>query len=204
MNGVLFTVGHSDHSLDRFVELLLQHGVTMICDVRSIPFSRHTPQFDRELLRRQLEGRGISYAFFGNSLGGRASDEACHVDGRIQYAKVAKSAAFCEGLGALRLEAGRHRVALMCTERDPLMCHRAILLCRYLKPTNPNIQHILADGRIETLQASEERLLQLGRLDQADLFEPLETRIGRAYDIQGERIAYRRERDDDRAVVTGP
>jgi uncharacterized protein (DUF488 family) len=90
----ILTVGHSNHPIERFLELLRQNGVTAVGDVRSAPLSRYNPQFNKEALQRSLRDAGIAYIFLGKELGGRSSDRACYVDGRIQYDRVARTEAF--------------------------------------------------------------------------------------------------------------
>ncbi|MBI3517409.1 MAG: DUF488 domain-containing protein, partial [Proteobacteria bacterium] len=123
----LLTVGHSNHPVERFLALLTRHGVTALGDVRSFPRSRFNPQFNRERLDAALREHGIGYVFLGDALGGKRDDVAAR-----DYVAMAAAPAFQAGLARVREGAARHRVALMCAEKDPLDCHRFVLVCRHL------------------------------------------------------------------------
>ena len=189
----LYTVGHSNHDMDHFARLLKMHGITAVCDVRSSPYSNYTPQFNSELLQKALKGYGVAYVFLGAELGPRSEDPACYVDGKVRYSRLARSEAFHAGLKRLRAGMKSYRVALMCSEKDPITCHRMILICRALRSDPIEIAHILDDGEIEDLRDSEQRLVRELKIPQLRLFERPEDLIQRAYDTQSERIAYVRE-----------
>lgn len=190
MRRALYTIGHSTHGLLRFLDLLAEHDISALCDVRSKPYSRRNPQFNRESLRNDLARRNIAYVFLGEELGARSSDSSCYEGGKVQYNRLAATHAFRRGIERVNTGIQRYRVALMCAERDPLTCHRTILICRNLKASDLSIRHILDNGRVEPHEASEQRLIKLVGMDQGDLFQdPLEF-LERAYDLQGQRIAY--------------
>ncbi len=191
MNETVYTVGHSNHSMEHFIALLKQHGIDAVCDVRSSPYSRTNPQFNREVLRQVLEKNGIAYVFLGKELGARSSDPLCYVRGRVQYSCLAGSALFRTGMDELRERMRTHRVAIMCAEKDPLDCHRTILISRCLDSIGINVEHILADGRLENHRQTIARLLRQLDLQDSDLFRSHDDMIADAYRIQGERIAYR-------------
>jgi uncharacterized protein (DUF488 family) len=146
----LFTLGHSTHPVLRVIELLQQHGVTAVCDVRSRPYSRWNPQFNREAFGQALSDAGIAYVFLGKELGGRPEDPACYVDGHVDYGRVARTALFAEGMRRLAAEAGKHRVALVCAEKNPEDCHRALLVGREAQERGWTVKHILSDGGLAT------------------------------------------------------
>jgi uncharacterized protein (DUF488 family) len=189
MQQTLLTVGHSTHTLEYFVQLLKLHSVQAVCDVRSIPFSRHNPQFNREALRRELKRLGIFYGFMGKELGARSDDQSCYVDGRVQYNYLAEAPRFLRALRRVRNGLDAYRVALMCAERDPITCHRTILVCRELRSPDLNIEHILADGNIETNEAAEKRLMTILGI-QPDLLHSERDCVELAYDRQASIIAY--------------
>ncbi|HEX7513810.1 MAG TPA: DUF488 domain-containing protein [Candidatus Methylomirabilis sp.] len=145
MTHTLFTIGHSNHSIGRFVELLRLHAIEIVCDVRSTPYSRFNPQFNRELLATALEAQGIAYLFLGNELGGKPRDGDYPADDGARFALMAKSERFRSGLERLLKEARGRRTAVMCAEKDPGQCHRGLLICPNL-PAGVAIHHILADG----------------------------------------------------------
>ncbi len=145
----VFTIGHSTHSIERFVELLRRHGVTAVADVRSVPYSRHQPQFNRESLKKSLNQVGIEYVFLGKELGARSDDPACYDGRQVNYRRLAQTALFREGLERVRRGRETYCVALMCAEREPLDCHRTLLVARELEAIGMPVAHILADGCVE-------------------------------------------------------
>jgi len=145
-----YTIGHSSHSGERFRELLQQHRVEVVVDTRSAPYSRYTPQFDREALRELVVAAGIKYLFLGDVVGGRPRDES-HYDehGRARYGKVAETPDFLDGIARLEHGADEFRVALMCSEEDPAHCHRRLLIGRVLIERGAQVMHIRGDGEVQ-------------------------------------------------------
>lgn len=186
----LLTIGHSVHAVERFVDLIKMHGVTALCDVRSSPYSRFTPQFNRETLKEELARQRIAYIYLGAELGPRSSDPACYDNGKVLYQRLAAQEIFRMGLDRLRKGMATHRIALMCAEKDPITCHRMILICRNLRGDDLSIRHILEDGSLEDNRDAEKRLMKSLKIDPADLFSTEAEQIERAYDLQGDRIAY--------------
>ena len=171
MNGEtasVFTIGHSNHPLEAFMELLCRHRVTALADVRSAPYSRFNPHFNREPLAVALKARGTRYVYLGRELGGRSSDPACYEDGRIRYDRLACTERFREGLDRVVRGAAKHRIALMCAEKEPLDCHRTLLVGRALDERGVKVEHILADGELETHAGAMDRLLAEFDLDPED------------------------------------
>jgi uncharacterized protein (DUF488 family) len=185
----LFTIGHSNQQCARFIDLLQKHALTAIADVRSLPYSQYTPQFNRETLEAALHHRGLKYVFMGRELGARRDERECYVDGQARYDLVRQLPAFAQGLERLRRGTHTQRIALMCSEKDPLTCHRTILICRALRDEMA-IAHILEDGTSESHSAAESRLLKLMGLGEGDLFHDRAELLERAYDQQGRAIAY--------------
>ena len=186
----LFTVGHSTHSLDTFFALLRRHAITAVADVRSSPFSRFNPQYNRDALAWSLAGAGIRYVFLGKELGARRAEPECYEGHKARYDLIAQTPLFRRGLDRVRHGLESFRVTLLCAERDPLTCHRTILVCRHLRQNAGPIHHILDNGELEAQADAETRLLSICGLPQRDLFFPREELVERAYDIQGDRIAY--------------
>ncbi len=189
----LYTIGHSNHSLERFVELLEMHGIGAVGDVRSSPYSKFNPQFNRENLQRALKEKRIAYVHLGQELGPRSEDPSCYRDGKVRYDQLARTDLFRKGLERLRHGMQSFRIALMCAEKDPVTCHRMILICRELRTEPFQIHHILEDGSLESQKDAERRLLLTLRMPQLRLFESPEGLIQRAFDAQAERIAYVRD-----------
>jgi uncharacterized protein (DUF488 family) len=194
MDRTLFTIGHSNGTSEHFADLLAEHGIDVIADVRSSPYSAWNPQFNRESLQAFLKARGVNYVFLGDELGARRGEPECYDDaGRVHYDRVARTPAFSRGIGRLAELAAGHRVALMCAEKDPLTCHRTILICRFTKDVFPDVRHILHDGSLEAQAEAESRLLKLARLPERDLFHSREELVEQAYEKQEQRIAYTAE-----------
>jgi uncharacterized protein (DUF488 family) len=179
----VLTIGHSNHATDTFLGLLRAAAVTAIADVRSIPFSRRHPQFDRERLAADLGREGIAYVHLGVQLGGRPADPLLWRDGVADFERIAATPAFREGLDRVVAGAQIHRLALMCSERDPLHCHRCLLIGRALVARGVGVGHLLADGTTRSQADIEADLLALAGLDdaQADLLLAPEERLALAY-----------------------
>lgn len=186
----IFTVGHSTQSIEAFIALLTQHGITAVADVRSAPFSRFNPQFNKDELARELKANGIQYVFLGRELGARSDDKSCYENGRVKYERLARTGLFKEGIDRVRRGAAEHRVALMCAEKEPLECHRTLLVARELDEEGLDIQHILSDGQLEPHKQSMERLLDVTGLPREDLFRSREDLLAEALSIQEKKIAY--------------
>jgi uncharacterized protein (DUF488 family) len=188
----LFTVGHSTYPPERFLALLKQSRVETIIDVRSKPFSRRFPWFSQGKLAERLRRADIAYAWRGEALGGRPADPALLRDGVVDYAAVAQSSAFQAAVAELIADARQNaKLCLMCAEREPLDCHRCLLIARTLAERGLGIGHIISDGTIEPHAATEERLLALTRTH-ADLFQSdRAARLAEAYCRRAGKVAFR-------------
>jgi uncharacterized protein (DUF488 family) len=191
--GHIFTIGHSTHSAEYFLNLLAQAGITAVADVRSSPYSRFSPQFNREPLEKWLKERGLAYVFLGRELGARSEDPSCYENGRVKYDRLAHTDLFRVGIERLCSGVQFHRVALMCAEKEPLECHRSLLVSRQLVSHGQLVSHILADGSIEPHSATMSRLLILLGMPQKDLFHSQDDLVSVACGLQEERIAYSTE-----------
>ena len=191
-NKQLFTIGHSTLEADAFVALLKENGVSAVADVRSSPYSRFSPQYNTDSLRRLLLDNQIQYVFLGEELGARRSEPECYVDDVAKYELIATTEAFARGIQRLRTGLASRRIALLCAEKDPLTCHRTILVCRHLRE-DAAISHIIGPGECETQEQAETRLLSLIGLPERDLFRSRAELLDEAYTKQGEQIAYRRQ-----------
>jgi uncharacterized protein (DUF488 family) len=186
----LFTIGHSTHSWEKFLELLRQHHIEAVADVRSSPYSQYNPQFNREPLQLALRQQGISYVFMGEELGARRSEPECYVNGKVDYSLIARAPAFIRGLDRLVQGAAKMRIVIMCAEKDPLDCHRCILVSPHLKERGIHVQHIHDDGTLESQETVERRLAQKFDLAERELFQSDAQALTEAYRRQGEKIAY--------------
>lgn len=186
----IYTIGHSDHRIERFLVLLARHHIDAVADVRSSPRSSFNPQYNRDELSESLGAAEIPYVFMGEELGARRREKECFVHGKARYDLIAKLPAFNEGLRRLNDGASRYRIALLCAEKDPLTCHRAVLICRHLRPLDLTISHIRHDGQLESHAELENRMLKAVKVDGKDLLHSHDEAVEHAYDLLGEKIAY--------------
>jgi len=186
----VLTIGHSKHSAETLMELLHGQAVAVVIDVRSQPYSRFNPDFNRESLTESLRKHGIEYRFLGRELGARSGDPSCYEKGRVQYRRLAERNLFKEGLRRVIESAQSQRVALLCAEKEPLACHRTILIGRELEAAGVPVAHIHADGTLESHSDALVRLLRMLGMPEQDLFRTKDQLIADAYAAQEERIAF--------------
>ena len=186
----VYTVGHSTHTMEKFLELLRKNGITAIADVRSRPFSRYNPQFNKEMLAPALKGAGIAYVFVGKELGARSEDPACYEHGQVRYDRLSETHLFRLGIERVLKGARQYRVSLMCAEKEPLECHRTLLVSRALEREGASIFHILADGTVEDQSETMSRLLDLVDLPQEDMFRSRAELVSQACQLQERKVAY--------------
>jgi uncharacterized protein (DUF488 family) len=165
---MIFTVGHSNHSLEHFLQLLAGAEIGAIVDVRSKPHSRWSPQFNKEALASTLGKNGVAYVFLGRELGGRPDNPAFLRCGMPDYDAMSRTESFRAGINRIIEGAKTHRIALMCAERDPLDCHRFLLIGRHLASPAIPLAHILASGEVEAQDKTETRFRARNPVD--DLF----------------------------------
>ena len=190
----ILTIGHSRHPLARFMSLLATAQVSVVADVRSAPVSRFSPHFNKNALAASLGGQGIDYVFLGQPLGGRPERPEMYTQGRVDYEKMAASPEFRAGLAQLIETAEGHRLAAMCSEADPLDCHRCLLVGRALVEAGVEVGHILPSGGIISHAQAEDRLLQLEHLADDDLLmRSREERLAEAYRCRNRRAGYARK-----------
>jgi uncharacterized protein (DUF488 family) len=188
----VLTIGHSNHPWLEFLALLQANAVACILDVRSIPASRRFQQFNRGSFEHALKEAGIGYRYLGDRLGGRPKDSVCYAGGAVDYARVATTKAFRDGLDEAASLAREKRCCLLCAEKDPLDCHRSILVARHLAPKGFAISHIHGDGRLETQAEFEKRLVATD--EDAPLLAGVEDAralLQLAYNRRGRRMAFR-------------
>lgn len=186
----IFSIGHSNHSFEAFVGLLRQHAVNAVADVRSTPYSRRHPQFNHKKLQEALAQSGIDYMSLGAELGARPKDESCYERGRVQYARLAARSEFRQGIERLLAEGRSRRVAMMCAEKEPLDCHRTLLVAPALEAAGARVAHIKSDGGLESHRQAMLRLLDTLGMPREDLFRSEETLIREALARQEAKAAY--------------
>lgn len=186
------TIGHSNHPAEMFLGLLLRHGIEEVVDVRSSPHSRYNPQFNRKALQDALAAAGVGYVFMGEELGGRPANPSCYdSEGRVQYDRLAETEAFKEGVRQVVRRAGERCLALMCSEKEPLACHRTLLIAQVLTARGMAVAHMLADGGLESHAAAMDRLLDRLQLPRdGDLFRSREQLLADAVKRQAWQVAY--------------
>lgn len=194
----IYTIGHSTQSAEAFVEKLQRRRVDILFDVRSVPFSHTTPQFDREKLKSLVDGAGIKYLHMGKALGARTQDSSCYENGRVVYERLAQKPDFKCAIARILDGAEKgYRLVLMCAEKEPLDCHRTILVSKALARRGASIMHILIDGSLEHHEATMNRLIdRLGKAGQTDFFLSETEQLENAYRIREREIAFK---NDDRS-----
>ena len=146
----MYTVGHSNHSAEKFFLLLEGYGIEVVVDTRSHPYSRHAPRFNARALEAALTRSGIGYLFLGGELGGRPEGEEFYDgNGRVDYALIGCSGPFLDGISRVEQEIESHTVALLCSEENPARCHRRLLVGRVLEERGIMLRHIRGDGSIQ-------------------------------------------------------
>jgi uncharacterized protein (DUF488 family) len=192
---VIYTVGHSTHPIEYFIGLLKLHSVNCIVDVRSLAASRFNPQYNKKPLNDSLEQHGIKYFHFAESFGARQTDpELLNEKGQVDFKKMRASDKFEKGVMRLReLAQQDYIISLMCSESEPLNCHRFAMVSPALKDFE--IKHILKDSRILTQQQLEKTLLEsyskkIARPDMFNTKRTAQEKLNDAYDLCNKKIAY--------------
>lgn len=192
----LYTVGHSTQGFEPFLALLQKHGIQAVADVRSSPYSKMFPWFSKDEVKRRLSEHKIHYVFLGEELGARRDEPCCYVGARADYDLISKTPLFKKGLERIERGLNKMRISLMCAEKDPIDCHRTILVARHAQAFTP-VTHILIDGTLESHAELEGRLVsRMGRSD-SDLFFSEEELLALAYKQRGEEIAYKRNQENE-------
>ncbi|MDC7683787.1 DUF488 domain-containing protein [Asticcacaulis sp. BYS171W] len=185
----LFSIGHSNHEIGRFIDLLKQADVTAIADVRTQPWSRHAADYNSDTLKARLKAEGIAYVYLGKELGGRP-ERRLMCEGVADYEAMAREESFHSGLTRLVGGAQTYRVAMMCSEQHPLDCHRCLLVGRALLREDVDTQHILPDGAQITQTEVETQLLLMANKTQDDLFADADTLLAHAYAQRARKVAF--------------
>lgn len=189
-SNTVYTIGHSSVSLEQFLSLLKAAAIEAIADVRSSPYSRRNPQFNRESLKAALNLEGIAYSWLGDELGGRPKRPQYFCEGVADYRKMRTDAWFEQGLARIDNGLKSYRIALMCAERNPLECHRCLLVGRALHNRGKPVIHLLHDGSRIAQTDVESELLRFAAVEGDDLFASIEERLDAAYWAQNRRNAF--------------
>jgi len=194
---IIYTVGHSTHQLDYFLELLKEYGVTCLIDVRSVAASSYNPQYNKEPLTNFLKSNGITYLHFAEEFGARHNDpDLLDDEGKVDFAKVRKSWAFKNGVE--RIWQGLDKgfiISLMCSESEPFDCHRFSMVSIALDKDGFDVKHIMKDKSLKTNADLENQLLKKydKKLPKPDMFNPnisLDDQLKEAYRLKNKEIAF--------------
>lgn len=186
----VLSIGHSTLDYEQFAARLNAAGVTAIADVRTSPFSRNFAHFNRDLLKDALARDGIAYVFLGKELGGRPKGDEYYTNGIVDYEKMAKSDMFRKGLERVEQGARKYRIAMMCSERSPLDCHRCLLVGRALAERGVTVRHLLPDGETLAQPEIEEQLLAMAGKHHDDMFASPAERLNDAYRERARKVAF--------------
>jgi uncharacterized protein (DUF488 family) len=197
MRPTIYTIGHSTHQIDYFVELLKEYSVNCVIDVRSLAASTYNPQFNKEPLSNFLKKNGITYQHFADEFGARHSDpDLLDEDGKVDFEKIRKSWNFKNGVERLWLAMDKgFTIALMCSESEPFDCHRFSMISIALEKDGFDVQHILKDKTLKSNAELENQLLKKydKKIPKPDMFEPnisLEDQLKVAYRLRNQEIAF--------------
>lgn len=196
-NNVVYTIGHSSHPIEYFLQLLNTFSIDMIMDVRSVPASSYNPQYNKEPLKHQLEKNRIAYLHAGAEFGARLTDpELLDKEGRVDFELVRKTDFFKRGM-LLLMDNVRQglSIALMCSEADPMECHRFSMISVAVQDAGFEVQHILKDQRLKSNTQLENQLLKkyAKKIPHPDLFQPditIEDQLAAAYRFHNHEVAY--------------
>ena len=186
----IYTIGHSNHEIENFINLLKVARIDMIVDVRSAPFSKMYPHFNRDTLESFLKDNKIGYLFLGDLIGGRSRNRSDYENGQVVYARLASKDDYQATIKRVLDGSARFQIALMCSEKEPLDCHRTLLVSQSLSDLGVEVAHIHADGKIESQSDVLNRLLRNYNLDAPDLFGAETDRLQEALLKQEKKIAY--------------
>ena len=179
---VIFTIGHSNHKADKFLKLLQANHITLLVDVRSAPYSRYCPQFNKKDIENYLKNFDIQYVYAGDSLGGRPTDPLCYKDHvilekdgdylhEVNYPEVMKKDWFVKGIERLMQLASEKSIVIMCSEENPGECHRHHLISKFIMENHPEVEirHIRSEGNIISTKAIKASLKEI-IIEQPKLF----------------------------------
>ncbi|MFN3480124.1 MAG: DUF488 family protein [Thermodesulfovibrionales bacterium] len=162
MNRTLYTIGHSNMDIDNFVQLLVSANIEVLVDVRSSPYSKYASQFNKGQLIKVIKANGIKYVYLGDLLGGKPSDKSCYINNEPNYDLIRKKEFYQRGLDRLMNGIAQYHVAILCSEEDPLKCHRRNLIAKDMHVRGVKVLHIRNNGVIEKddFLIEDEKVLQ--------------------------------------------
>lgn len=170
--------------------MLREHNISALADVRSVPASKFSPHFSKEKIKLNVVAAGLSYVFLGKELGGRPTSYEYFSGSKADYEKMARAPTYIDGIERLLRGKERFTIAMMCSEHDPLDCHRCLLVSRTLLSRGVNTKHILQTGEIKTQTEIEKNLLTLSKKTSLDMFQDSAEILDQAYRDRAMKIAY--------------
>ncbi len=188
----IYTIGYSAFDINEFISTLKTYGVTAVSDVRSSPYSKFKPEYNKEYLSKKLKENNIQYVFLGDYLGARFKEKTVYINGTVNFELASKLDSFKIGTQRLVEGSKKYTIVLLCAEKDPIECHRSILIAKNISDMF-SVFHIHADSSIESHKQLENRLEKRFGFDQAFL---LGDTLKRAYDKQANKIAYAEAHND--------
>lgn len=199
-NETVYTIGHSNHDIEQFLALLKQYDINCLIDVRSAPYSRFAPHYNKRPLRASLQEQNLIYMHFDKEFGARQTKPSLLDEtGKVDFDKVRATETFKQGVERLRkgLDLG-YTIVLMCSEGDPFDCHRFSMISCQLVKEGLAVKHILPNGTLIDNSDLEAQLLEKYRkkLPQSNLFETVtpEMQLEAAYRLRGKHVAYAAEK----------
>lgn len=206
MKNVLYTIGHSNHTIEKFIKLLKQHEINCVVDVRSNPYSKYNEQFNRENIKRKLNQNGIYYIFMGEEFGARRKEKELYtIDGYLDFEKTVKSSNFLKGVERIKEGLKKNfNIAIMCTEKNPIDCHRNIMIAKYFFDIGYEVKNILENGEIVDQQEITRQLVdyyfpdrnQISFLPERNL-DDYDELVKKAYRLRNKEIGYVLESEEE-------
>jgi len=197
----IYTIGHSNREANELIQILRHYKTQLVADVRSEPYSKYCPQFNKETIKQALANSGIGYIFLGKELGARPEDQNCYINGSVSFEKLRISDTFKQAISRLLDEAAKKSIVLMCAEKDPINCHRAILISRVLEQQGAEVKHIISETEMLDHLSFEKKLLRKFKI-QETLFDTESSKkiyLNEAYEKQEKIISY--QEDVQEAII---
>ena len=192
----LYTIGYGNLEIIRFIQLLKNNNIQVLCDIRSHPYSKFSPEYSQDVLESSLKKHSIKYIFMGNELGGRTDDPNCYDQNhQIDYEKYAETEVFKKGLERLLDGIEKYKIVLMCSEKDPERCHRSLLVARFLKEKHSNIKHIHHNLTVETHGEFEQRIVK--KMDKNTSIFGDEESLQQTYKKLSEKAGYKKKNEQE-------
>lgn len=164
----ILSIGYGNRSIDDFINILINQQIRYLIDLRSSPFSKFRPEYNRDNLEKVLKAKQLKYVFMGDAIGGLPKDRTCYTDDQVDYDKVKGKSFYQDGIGRLiKAFNGNYSVAIMCSEGKPEMCHRSKLVGVTLEEKGIPVIHVDENGSLVTQEKVVRRLVG----DQLDLFK---------------------------------